>query len=56
MTALHIILLWYFELEHIKTIWLNIKAKKKAADWAPLNFLKAAQILSRDKDVSFFYA
>ncbi len=33
MTALNIILLWYFELEHIK---------KKAADWAVFSFLKAA--------------
>ncbi len=34
MTALHYILLWYFELEHIKITWLKIIAKKKAADWA----------------------
>ncbi len=46
MTALHIILLWYFELEHIKTTWLKIKVKKKAADWAAFNFLQAAQIWS----------
>ncbi len=46
MTALHIILLWYFELEHIKITWLKIKVKKKAADWAVFNFLKAAQIWS----------
>ncbi len=46
MTALHIILLWYFELEHIKITWLKIKEKKKAADWAAFYFLKAAQILS----------
>ncbi len=46
MTALHIILLWYFELEHIKITWLKIKAKKKAGDCAALIFFKAAQILS----------
>ncbi len=42
MTAQHIILLWYFELEHIKITWLKIKAKKKTA----YIFFKAAQILS----------
>ncbi len=44
MTALYIILLWYFELKHIKITWLKIKAKEKAADWAAFHFLKAAQI------------
>ncbi len=46
MTALHFILLWYFELEHIQITWLKIKAKKKAADWVAFNLLKAVQILS----------
>jgi len=46
MTALYIILLWYFELKHIKITWLKIKAKEKAADWAAFHFLKATQIWS----------
>ncbi len=46
-TALNIILLWYFELEHITITWLKIKAKKQ-----PRICLPAQCVILRSKPIT----